>query len=73
MQNASYNIGDDVSGTVSRVVKGYVTLTIGDTKGRMPITDLSAVQRGAKPKRGDTIMATVKGKRRGRLVLGFTV
>jgi len=73
MKNGAYNVGDTVSGTVSRIVKGYVTLTIGTTKGRMPITDLRAVSRRASPKRGDTIMATVKGKNRGRLVLSLTV
>lgn len=73
MKNGAYNVGDSVSGTVSRVVKGHVTLTIDGTKGRLPIEDLKAVNRRAAPKPGDTVMATVKGKSRGRLVLGFTV
>jgi len=73
MKNAAYSVGDSVSGTVSRIVKGHVTLTIEGTKGRLPIADLRAVDRRASPKPGDTIMATVRGKHKGRLVLGFSV
>jgi ribosomal protein S1 len=68
----AYDVGDNVDGTVTKVGRTHLTLTIGDTTGRLPLSDVRAVARRAIPIVGADMNVTVAGTKRGKLVLSFS-
>lgn len=67
----TYSVGDNVDGKITKVGRTHLTLAIGETVGRLPMTDVRAVSRRAKPIVGAEMTCTVAGRRRGKLVLDF--
>ncbi len=66
-----HNVGDDCDGKITKVGKTHLILDCNGTKGRLPISDVRAVSRRARPIVGAEMTVTVKGKDRGKLVLSF--
>lgn len=77
-KNSEYKRGDQVSGSITKVGRKHLTIDVlgGQQRGQLPISDLKIdsgdVSFEVVPTIGGMIMATVEGKSRGMLRLGFT-